>query len=205
MNRISIACMAGIAMVTFSCTQSTANKHVKVITRFDSIENRLNNYIGLSRSYVNQHDYEKNFCFLVDMTRPSSDNRFLVYNLVRDSVESLGKVSHGRCNEEWLEGRKYSNNPGSGCSSLGKYRIGIKYTGRYGLAFKLNGLDSTNSNAYVRNIVLHAHECVPGENDPSLTICQSDGCVMVSSPFLQTLAEKIKNARKPVLLWLYAE
>lgn len=205
MNRITLACMAYIAMMITSCNESTGNTNTKTITRFDSINNRLTNYSLLSRQFIKQQHYESNFCFLVDMHRPSGDNRFLIYNLAKDSIESAAKVAHGRCNEEWLEGRKYSNKPGSGCSSLGKYRVGIKYKGMYGIAFKLHGLDSANSNAYKRNIVLHAHKCVPGENDPSPEICQSDGCVMVSPSFLQILEGKLKSASQPVLLWLYDE
>ena len=197
--------MVYTTMMISSCTESNGNIHIKTLTRVDSINNRVTNYSALSKQFIKQHNYANNFCFLADMHRPSGDNRFLIYNLTKDSVESAGKVAHGRCNEEWLEGRKYSNAPGSGCSSLGKYRIGEKYTGRFGIAFKLYGLDSANSNAYRRNIVLHAHECVPNENDPSPEICQSDGCVMVSPSFLKIIEGKIKSSSRPVLLWLYDE
>ena len=192
-------------MMIISCTQTTGNTHGELTSRIDSIQYRINKYSSFSRSFVSEQNFEAGFCFLVDMHRRSGDNRFMIYNLVKDSVESVGKVAHGRCNEEWLEGKKYSNTVGSGCSSLGKYRIGIKYSGRYGTAFKLYGIDSSNSNAYKRNIVLHSHQCVPGENDPSLEICQSDGCVMVSVSFLKLLEIKLRNAKKPVLLWLYDE
>ena len=43
-----------------------------------------------------------------------------------------GLVAHGSCNETFLDRAKFSNAPGDGCTSLGKYRIGEKYWGAYG-------------------------------------------------------------------------
>jgi hypothetical protein len=152
--------------------------------------------------YCKDHGFNQDFCFLVDMSLASGQNRFFVYNLKGDSILESGLVTHGRCNEEWLQGRKFDNRIGSGCTSLGKYRIGNSYRGRFGLAFKLYGLDKTNSNAFSRYVVLHSHECVP-ESETSEDICQSDGCPTVSSLFLQKLSRIIKGFHKPVLLWIY--
>ncbi|MCR6720481.1 MAG: murein L,D-transpeptidase catalytic domain family protein [Chitinophagaceae bacterium] len=95
------------------------------------------------------------------MSIPSGNQRFFVYNLKKDSIIHSGLVTHGSCNEYFLEGRKYSNVEGSGCTSLGKYKIGKPYYGKFGLAWKLHGLDAANSNAYKRYVVLHSHDCVP--------------------------------------------
>jgi len=73
-------------------------------------------------------------------------------------------------------------NPGCGCSPLGKYKIGNLYYGRFGLAYKLYGLDKTNNNAFRRFVVLHSHECVP-ETEEQNEICQSDGCPTVTTIF----------------------
>ncbi len=101
---------------------------------------------------------------------------------------SSSLVAHGRCNETWLKGRKYGNDEGCGCSSLGKYKIGNPYHGRFGLAYKLHGLDATNNNAFKRYVVLHSHECVPNNEVAPYPICQSDGCPTVSAAFLKQLA-----------------
>ena len=61
------------------------------------------------------------------MTLPSSQKRFFVYDIIKDTIQISGFVTHGRCNEIWLEGRKYSNEPDCGCTSLGKYKIGTLY------------------------------------------------------------------------------
>lgn len=154
-----------------------------------------------ARDYVQQHGMESKFCFLVNMEAPSGTARFVVYDLNADSVMSKGLVTHGRCNEWWLEGRRYSNKPGSGCTSPGRYKVGGAYQGRFGLAYKLHGLDSSNSNAFKRYVVLHSHECVP-EQETAAAICQSDGCPTVSPQFLQTLKTYISKAERPVLLWI---
>ena len=133
---------------------------------------------------------------------PPGRTVFFVFDLTGDSVLFSGLVTHGRCNEDWLEGRKYNNVIGGGCTSLGRYRIGTSYHGRFGLAFKLHGLEQTNSNAFKRYVVLHAHECVPQE-EVSSEICQSDGCPTVAPGYLKDLETLIKSAPRPVLLHVF--
>jgi hypothetical protein len=153
-------------------------------------------------SFTKKNGYNESVCFFIDMTLLSGQNRFFVYDLAKDTIQSSGLVTHGRCNEMWLEGRKYSNDPGCGCSSLGKYKIGYSYNGTFGLAYKLYGLDKTNNNAFKRYVVLHAHECVP-ENEVRDEICQSDGCPTVSTNFLKKIKPIIKQSSKPILLWIF--
>jgi hypothetical protein len=141
-------------------------------------------------------------CFLVDMSLPSGQNRFFVYDFSKDSVSKSGLVTHGSCNQYWLEGRKYGNTVGCGCTSLGKYKIGHSYMGRFGLAFKLYGLDKTNDKAFARFVVLHSHSCVP-ESEVKDDICQSEGCPTVAPGFLEQLKEILNDSGKPVLLWIY--
>lgn len=155
------------------------------------------------REYARSHQFNTQFCFLIDMSLPSGSNRFFVYNLDKDSLADAGLVTHGRCNEDWLQGRKFSNRVGGGCTSLGKYKVGTPYHGKFGLAYKLHGLDSTNSNAFKRFVVLHSHSCVPnGEVDP-YPICQSDGCPTVSVAYLKKLAALIDGSKRPVLLYIF--
>ena len=163
---------------------------------------RLKSKAGDVRKFVVENNYNDQICFLVDMSLPSGHNRFFVYNLKKDTLHNSGLVTHGRCNQEWLEGRKYGNTVGCGCTSIGKYRVGYLYKGKFGLAFKLHGLDKTNDNAYKRFVVLHSHECVP-ETPIEEEICQSDGCPTVSPGFLQQLKPIITASPKPILLWIY--
>lgn len=155
-----------------------------------------------AKIFVQNKGYNQQVCFFIDMSLPSGQNRFFVYDLKTDSILQSGLVTHGRCNENWLEGRKYGNTVGCGCSSLGKYKIGYSYNGRFGLAYKLYGLDKTNDKAFDRYVVLHSHECVPGQEVKD-EICQSDGCPTVSPQFLQYLQPVLNVSKKPVLLWMY--
>ncbi|HKZ66927.1 MAG TPA: murein L,D-transpeptidase catalytic domain family protein [Chitinophagaceae bacterium] len=155
-----------------------------------------------AKLFVKQKEYNDAICFFVDMSLPSGQKRFFIYNLKKDTLNNSGLVTHGRCNQYWLEGRKYGNTIGCGCSSLGKYKIGNSYNGRFGLAYKLHGLDKTNDKAFERFVVLHSHECVP-ETEVKDNICQSDGCPTVSPGFLQYLKPLINESKKPVLLWIY--
>ena len=155
------------------------------------------------RNFAVSQNYNTHIAFLVDMSIESGKNRFFVMDLSKNTVINQGLVAHGRCNQNWLTGRKYGNTVGCGCTSLGNYRIGIAYTGRFGRAYKLHGLDTTNSNAYKRFVVLHSYECVPDKETFPLPLCQSDGCPMVSAAFLKTLSVVIDSSKKAVLLSIY--
>jgi len=178
----------------------TSPKKKRVITNstFEALKVKAEE----AKTFIKAKSYNEQICFLIDMSLPSGQNRFFVYDLKKDTIKNAGVVTHGRCNQNWLEGRKYSNESGCGCTSLGKYKIANSYYGRFGLAYKLHGLDKTNSNAFKRFVVLHAHECVP-ETEIKDDICQSDGCPTVAPGYLQQLKPIIDKSPKPVLLWIY--
>jgi hypothetical protein len=157
---------------------------------------------AIAAKFVRQKGLNESICFLIDMSLPSGQNRFFIYNLKSDSLQAHGLVAHGNCFEYWLEGRRYSNVVGSGCTSLGKYKIGNHYTGKFGYSYKLLGLDSSNNNAFERTVVLHAHSCIP-ETEVENEICQSNGCPTVAPMFLEQLKKIINTSIKPVLLWIY--
>lgn len=164
---------------------------------------RLKQKALLAKGFVREHDYNTTHCFLLDMRLPSGRNRFFVYNLTKDSVEIAGLVTHGSGSENGTEDLAFSNIKNSNCTSIGKYKIGNSYTGSFGLAYKLYGLDKTNSNAFDRFVVLHSHACVPNDEISPLPICVSLGCPTVSPPFLDRLKTYLDNSQQPVLLWVY--
>lgn len=187
-------------------SKSNANP-AKSENGFSAIGNRAMERLSLhankARQFADRHGFNRDLCLLIDMSIESGKNRFFLYDLLKDSIRDEGLVTHGRCNETWLAGRKYANDVGSGCTSLGKYKVGARYTGRFGPAYKLTGLDTTNNNAFRRYVVLHAHACVPDKEVHPYPICQSDGCPTVSKTFLKTLAEMIDGSSQPILLWIY--
>lgn len=154
------------------------------------------------KHYVKDHHYNSKYCFMVDMNIESGKKRFFVYNLEKDSIELAGLVAHGS-GKDYSSEIKFSNEPGSLCSSLGKYKIGKSYNGKFGLAYKLYGLDKTNSNAIDRFIVLHAHDCIPVDEKSPIPICESWGCPTVAPTFLTQLKTYIDRSEKPILLTIY--
>ena len=147
--------------------------------------------------------YNQGLAFLIDMRLPSGKNRFFVYDLAGDSVLMAGLVAHGSGGASFSLSPAFSNIDGSNCSALGRYRVGSPYTGQWSRSYFLYGLDTTNSRALERHIVLHSYGCVPeGETDP-YPICNSKGCAMVSPGFLARLQPVIDKAKRPVILWIF--
>ncbi len=196
--------------VSWFSSTGTRKKFKSTITRTPTVTGsrnylpikKLRSKAGDARTFTRQKAFNEEVCFLIDMGLPSGQNRFFIYDLKKDTLQQAGLVAHGNCFENWLEGRKYSNVAGSGCTSLGKYKVGISYTGKWGYSYKLHGLDSTNNKAFERTVVLHSHSCIP-ENEVTDDICQSNGCPTVSPNLLNSLKAIINPSKKPVLLWIY--
>lgn len=147
--------------------------------------------------------YNDEIAFFIDMKIHSGKNRFFVYNLKKKSMVNQGLVAHGVGSETTHPGQlKFSNVNGSLASSLGQYAIGKSYIGKFGKAYKLYGLDKTNSNAFHRNIVFHYYFDVPFE-EQTQPICNSLGCPMVNEKFFYQVEKIIDNTKKPILLSIY--
>lgn len=166
------------------------------------VKQRVLTHAATISKHAKANNYNTEYCFLIDMKVTSGKNRFFVYNLEKDSIELTGLVTHGRGKTN-SNNIQFSNAEGSLCTSLGKYKIGSSYTGKFGLAYKLYGLDATNNNAFARFVVLHAHTCVPNEETDPFPICESQGCPTVAPAFLTQLAKFINKADKPIMLSIY--
>lgn len=115
---------------------------------------------------------------IADFARPSSLPRFHFANLENGTVRSF-LVAHGRGSDlehdGWL--KNFSNVPGSEATSRGAYLTCEWYKGKYGTSIRLVGLDSDNSEALPRAIVVHPAWYV----DPAMIakwgkIGRSEGC-----------------------------
>jgi hypothetical protein len=179
---------------------ATINPRIKDEEKLAELK-RLNSFGNSLENYARLHNYNTRYSFLVDMKLPSGRNRFFIYDMKKDSVLAAGLVAHGS-GKNYSEAIEFSNEPNSYCTSPGRYKIGNAYNGRFGLAYKLHGLDATNSNAYARAVVLHGHSCVPDYETAPYEICQSWGCPTVSPSFLTKLKNYLDNTDKPMLLWV---
>ncbi len=197
------ATIAAFSWFAKTGNQPSLNKIVPAIAagkRLPYDLQRLKTHSHQIKIFAAQKEYNSRYCFLVDMKQPSGSKRFFVYDLKNDSVVNAGLVTHGYGGAG--EETHFSNVSGSNCTSLGKYKIGNAYNGRFGLAYKLHGLDATNSNAFNRFVVLHSHECVP-DVVSDRPICQSQGCPTVSPLFLKTLQQYLDKTQQPMLLYIF--
>jgi len=173
-------------------------------SRYKNAVERLKQQEASLEEYAKANHFSTEYCFLVDMSIPSGKNRFFVYNMEKDSLEYTCLVAHGfGCNRPGKNQLVFSNIPNSFTTSLGRYKIGYSYNGTYGLAYKLYGLDSTNSNAFERAIVLHSEIHVPDSETYPYIICESAGCPMVSPVSLSILTKYITSSQRPILMWIY--
>jgi hypothetical protein len=163
----------------------------------------LNFFGDQAKDFASRNGFSNQYCFLIDMSIPSGRNRFFVYDLQNQSIYMSALVAHGCCNETFISRPKFSNSSNSGCSSLGKYKVGELYNGKYGKSFRLYGLDNSNSNAFKRGVVIHAYDCVPDKEIYPQVLCNSLGCPMVSFSFFKKLTNMIQKSDKPILLWIY--
>ncbi len=175
----------------------------KNIDRNDAAFLRLKQKAILIHDFAKTNSYNDTRCFLVDMRIASGLKRFFVYNFQKDSIETAGLVTHGSGSNKGSGDLSFSNIPNSNATSVGRYRVGKSYYGKFGLAYKLYGLDETNNKAFDRFVVLHSHSCVPNAEVAPLPICESWGCPTVAPAFLSVLKKYIDNSDRPMLLWIY--
>ena len=174
----------------------------KEISKFE-LMNRLKQKAEQAKDYLNNKGFNETYCFLIDMRLPSGKNRFFVYNLEADSIETAGLVAHGKGSEKGTEALTFSNTPNSFCTSLGKYKLGRSYQGMFGLSYKLYGMEKTNSKAFERNVVLHSYTGVPKQEVYPAPICVSEGCPTIAPDFLTQVKIYMDASDAPILLWIY--
>lgn len=169
----------------------------------DSEEERFNQQIENVKKMIASSAYNSKTAFFIDMRIKSGKNRFFVYDLENDTVIDEGLVANGAGSETGIKGElKFSNEPNSKCTSLGRYAIGKSYRGMFGKAYVLKGLDQTNNNAVKRMIVLHSYSAVPeGEQDHYISLSQ--GCPMVSEVFFKRLEKIIDSSKSNIILNIY--
>jgi hypothetical protein len=160
----------------------------------------VKNRATLLKPYLKKYEYNDSVCFIVNFAIPSGKPRFFVFDLKNDSILLSGLVTHGSGSETTTGKFVFKNIPNSLASSKGKYKIGAPYFGKFGLAYKLYGQDSTNNKAFERFVVLHSHECVPEKPVYPQQICVSWGCPTVAPGFLQKLQVILSKTSKPILL-----
>jgi hypothetical protein len=87
----------------------------------------------------------------------------MVWDFRKNMILVYGLISHGCGINPWSgiwskDKPTFSNVANSHCSSLGKYQVGERAASAWGIHTKyyLKGLENTNSNAFIRDVILHS-------------------------------------------------
>src|SRR6476660_9099544 len=134
---------------------------------------------------------------IVDFSKPSSEERFYVVDLMSGNVEAH-RVAHGRGSDPDHSGfvERFSNDFGSYATSNGTYTTADYYDGKYGLSMKVRGLDWSNYNAESRAIVIH--NAWYAEDDMIALhgmLGRSEGCFAMSRQSQYEVMRKLAGGR----------
>ena len=149
--------------------------------------------------FCKKHNLNTDYCVFVDFSKHAGKKRYVLYNLNDREVVCSSVCANG------LNRNEFSNVEGSNLSSLGKYEV-TSIVGRMGIGEEciiLNGLESTNSNARKRQILIHSYKDVyynPGTYPFNVFGRNlSHGCFVINKRAFR----KTKRVAKPMLLWAY--
>lgn len=134
---------------------------------------------------------------ITDFSRPSWEPRFFILDMQAGKVDAY-RTTHGRGSDQahsgWL--KQFSNVPGSNASSRGAYLTAEHYEGIHGSSMRLDGLDTDNSNARDRAIVVHgAWYANPEMISKYGKLGRSEGCFAFAEAELPTILEKLGPGR----------
>lgn len=127
---------------------------------------------------------------IADFAKPSWEPRFHIANFEDGSIRSY-LITHGKGSDREHDGwlKYFSKVPGSEATSRGAYLTCEWYTGKYGTSVRLVGLDTDNSTALERAIVMHqAWYAEPTMVSRWGKLGRSEGCFALGeSGFMDTL------------------
>ena len=157
------------------------------------------------QSYCKRNGYSTEYCLLTDFSKPSGIKRFYIYSFKEGKIVHKSLCAQGLGVNYNIFKSTFSNEIGSNYSSLGKYRVGGlrgMTNIRFAKGYTLYGLDSTNSNALVRGILIHNGN-LGFETFPLPCLPVSKGCFGVSTSMMNHIEEIKKQSDKPILLYAY--
>lgn len=161
----------------------------KILSYYDSHKSSLGNSYYISVLDFNLHSSKKRL-HVIDMKSGKVSSYLAAHGIGSEGSNDDGYAT------------VFSNTPGSNASSLGLYKTGSLYdSSNHGTAMYLYGLESTNSNAYDRAIVMHGAWYVsPSVISESGRIGRSQGCPAVEDRYISGLVATLKSGSL-LLLW----
>jgi hypothetical protein len=131
---------------------------------------------------------------IIDYSKPSSEERFFVIDLVNRQVLFRTLVAHGKNSGE-EKAVSFSNSNESLKSCLGFFLTAETYTGKNGYSLTLDGLEpGINDNARTRAIVIHGADYVsPVFISKYGRLGRSWGCPALPSEISKEIIDKISG------------
>ncbi|MES2767975.1 MAG: murein L,D-transpeptidase catalytic domain family protein [Bdellovibrionota bacterium] len=172
----------GEAPVTKTLFQKVLEKGVPEIPLRKAFD-----YFDANKNIIKNQKYMS----IIDFSQHSGQKRFYLIDMSTGAVDKI-LTAHGRGSDPDHTGipKKFSNVSSSNMTSLGFMLAAERYIGDHGVSLRLDGLESINSNARPRAIVIHGADYV----DPSRPkMGRSLGCPAVENRLIVSLVKKIEN------------
>lgn len=168
-----------------SCQLLYKEMELDGVVNYDAFEKAVAGYNKIGQK-------SKEILTLVDFSKPSTEERFYVFDMRHKKLLFTSLVSHGK-NSGGNYATSFSNKTGSLKSSLGFFLTENTYQGRNGYSLVLDGLEKgINDKAKERAIVIHgATYSNPSVIASSGRLGRSFGCpalpLAVSKPIINTI------------------
>lgn len=169
---------------------------------YKTLEERAEKALAFAR----RHKMNENYALFVDYGIPSGTPRLFVWDFKKKTIVARTYVMHGPGGGSTDEQPRFSNRPGSKCSSLGRFQVTKENGRRNNRGFRIKGLDTDNQSAYIRGLMIHGARwvdthCWKRYIPMNAKCCQ--GCITISTRGMNYLWPLINNEKKPLLLWNY--
>lgn len=178
-----------------SCRQLYQEMQLDGVVNFEAFKQAITGYHKIE-------DKTKEILTLVDFSKPSTEERFYVFDMRHKKLLFSSLVSHGK-NSGGNYATSFSNENGSLKSSLGFFLTENTYQGKNGYSLVLNGLEKgINDRAKERAIVIHgAAYSNPSVIASSGRLGRSFGCPALPQAVSKPIINTIKGGS---LLFIYA-
>ena len=211
--------MLRMTLFLFICIQlagctNTKAKEVKCEAKEEVVDKSMKLLLAKAEeaeAYCKEHKMNTEVCFLIDMSIHSGKHRLFVWDFKKQEILFSGLCCHGVGGKSTQKKPEFSNVSGSNCTSIGKYKLGIRSYSNWGINihYKMHGLEETNDNAYKRIVVFHSHTPVPEREiyPIHLPLGWSQGCPVVSNNTMRQVDELLQKigTKEPALMWIYVK
>ena len=170
-----------------------------------SLRSRVAEHAERLLSFCEQRGYNTHIALFVDLSRHSGRRRFVAWDFELKRVIFSCPVSHGsgsRLSHQRSAYARLSNDDGSHLSSVGRALVAERYEGRYGVAYRLDGLDASNSNLRPRCVVLHGWEHTTSHPIFPIPTVGCFGCPVLSRKMMDKVDELLQREQR-VVLWSF--